>query len=64
MIARLRQLPLWAIYPAAIAGVLFPLYAFVPPIEGNGFVVPAVGFSCASVIMLGAYLHRPAAYRA
>src|SRR3954453_21806803 len=62
MTARLRQLPLWAIYPTVIAGVLFPMYAWVPPIEGNGFVVPAVGFSCATVIMLGAYLHKPTAY--
>jgi diguanylate cyclase (GGDEF)-like protein/PAS domain S-box-containing protein len=62
MTARLRQWPLWAWYPAAAAAVVFPLYAFVPPIEGNGFVVPALGFSCASVIMVGAYLHRPAAY--
>jgi len=58
---RLRQLPLWAIYPAVVAGVLFPLYAWVPPVEGNGFVVPAVGFSCAAAILLGAHLHQPKA---
>jgi diguanylate cyclase (GGDEF)-like protein/PAS domain S-box-containing protein len=59
---RLRQLPLWALYPAAVAGVLFPLYAWVPPVAGNGFVVPAVGFSCAAAILIGAHIHKPKAY--
>ena len=53
--------PLWLCYPAA-GLVVFALYAWVPPIHGNGFVVPFVGLSCSAMIMLGARLHRPRAY--
>src|SRR5262249_44382669 len=53
--------PLWLVYPS-LAPVLYFLYAYVPPIHGNGFVVPTVGFSCSAMIVLGTRRHRPRAY--
>jgi diguanylate cyclase (GGDEF)-like protein/PAS domain S-box-containing protein len=58
---RRRLPPLWLVY-SSLAPLLFFLYAYVPPIHGNGFVVPAVGLSCSAMIMIGARRNRPRAY--
>jgi diguanylate cyclase (GGDEF)-like protein/PAS domain S-box-containing protein len=56
--ARIRRPALWMVYPAL--GVLVCLlYAFVPPIAGNGFVVPGVGLSCSVAIILGTRRNKP-----
>ena len=46
-----RRPALWMLYPAAGALVRL-LYAFVPPVAGNGFVVPGVGLSCSVMILI------------
>ncbi len=62
MIALRRRLPpLWLVYPS-LAPILYLLYAYVPPVHGNGFVVPAVGLSCSAMIVIGTRRHRPRAY--
>jgi hypothetical protein len=38
--ARIRRPALWMVYPA-LGALVCLLYAFVPPVAGNGFVVPA-----------------------
>jgi diguanylate cyclase (GGDEF)-like protein/PAS domain S-box-containing protein len=58
---RRRLPPLWMVYPS-LGAIVFVLYAYVPPIHGNGFVVPAVGLSCSTMIMVGTYRNRPSAY--
>ena len=45
--ARTRRPALWMVYPA-LGALVCLLYAFVPPIAGNGFVVPGVGLSCSA----------------
>ncbi len=56
--ARIRRPALWMVYPA-LGALVCLLYAFVPPIAGNGFVVPGVGLSCSIAIVCGTRRNKP-----
>ncbi|HVI35781.1 MAG TPA: hypothetical protein VM684_06095, partial [Gaiellales bacterium] len=58
MTARIRLPALWMVYPA-LGVVVCLLYAFVPPVAGNGFVVPGVGLSCSVAIVWGTRRNKP-----
>jgi len=56
--ARIRRPALWMVYPA-LGALVCLLYAFVPPVAGNGFVVPGVGLSCSVAIIWGTRRNKP-----
>ena len=56
--SRSRRPALWMVYPA-LGALVCLLYAFVPPIAGNGFVVPGVGLSCSVAIVWGTRRNKP-----
>jgi diguanylate cyclase (GGDEF)-like protein/PAS domain S-box-containing protein len=59
MAAGLRS-RLWLIY-LAVGALVCGLYDVLPPIAGNGLVVPALGISAVAAIVCGARMHRPRA---
>ncbi len=59
----LRPPPAWAAY-LFVGGLGALLYALVPPFEGNGPLINALGLSSPVAILVGARRYRPAARRA